>query len=417
MELDLEALSRTCSCGQSHQLQLKRIVVAPDALLELRNFLADPLGSGYQNPTIICDSNTFTAAAAFLQEGLPGAFLLCLPAESLHSDEVALGTVMAGLELETDLLLAVGSGTIHDLVRMAAFQRNLPFISVPTAASVDGFVSTVAAISRGGFKETSAAVSPLYVFADTKILAAAPFSLTAAGISDLLGKYTALADWKAAQLLTGEYFCPQVYELEQKALAETLAAIPALQNRQESAYETLMNALLLSGLAMQMIGNSRPASGAEHHLSHLWEMGVLYPEPAAYHGAKVGVGLLASLRLYKELGNRIEKGHKPLREKPDFAERLAGISPSPLKERLSAQTNLLVLKELTPGGWEAVRSSLLTLIEDLPQPEKLEKVMSAAGCPVTLAEIGLPSSILEDSLALAPLVRERFTLLWFSGLF
>src|SRR5699024_3620735 len=110
------------------------------------------------------------------------------------------------LKKNSDVLIAVGTGSIHDLTRYSAYKMQIPFISMPTGASVDGFVSTIAALTIKGMKKTLPAKSPLYVLADTDIFAKAPYRLTASGISDLMGKYTALMDWKISHLVTGEYF-------------------------------------------------------------------------------------------------------------------------------------------------------------------------------------------------------------------
>ena len=114
--------------------------------------------------------------------------------------------------------------------------------------------------------------------------------LTASGVGDLLGKYTALADWKITNILDGEYICDRICEMEYDALDKLKESLDGLSNRDINAYEELMYGLLLSGLAMQMTGHSRPASGAEHHMAHFWEMAVINEEIIAMlekvHGVK-----------------------------------------------------------------------------------------------------------------------------------
>ena len=192
---------------------------------------------------------------------------VCLPEENLHADEIAVEKVLGELKGAADVLLAVGSGTIHDITRYVANERMLPFCSIPTAASVDGFVSTVAAMTWHGFKKSFSATAPRFVIADTGIFSKAPYRLTASGISDLLGKYTAIADWKLRTLLQGSIFCERICQMEMEAVSRVIDSIDGLRAGTPQAYEELMYGLLLSGLAMQMVGNSRPASGAEHHLS------------------------------------------------------------------------------------------------------------------------------------------------------
>ena len=201
--------------------------------------------------------------------------VLILDAEDLEADERAVEIVENYMEEDIDLVLAVGAGTIHDLSRFVAHQYRIPFVSVPTAASSDGFTSTVADMTWNGVKKAVAASAPLFVFADTDIFAKAPKRLTAAGVSDILGKYIALADWKIASILSKEYYCAEVVNLETKAVRTVKDNLKEIAAGEEEACEKLMYALVLSGLAMQMTGNSRPASGAEHHLVHLWDMEVV----------------------------------------------------------------------------------------------------------------------------------------------
>ena len=147
-------------------------------------------------------------------------------------------------------------------------------------------------------------VAPLFVLADTDIIKEAPLYLALSGAGDIFGKYTALADWKIAHALTGEYFCPVIEKMTRQAVEAVYSCCRGLKTQDASAFEQLTYALILSGLAMQLMGNSRPASGCEHHISHLIEMG-----PAAFafssdalHGEKVGVGTILASRAYHHLG-------------------------------------------------------------------------------------------------------------------
>ena len=180
---------------------------------------------------------------------------------------------------------------------------NIDFVSCPTAASVDGFCSSVAAMTWHGCKKTLTAVAPKLVVADTDIIKKAPVRLAKSGFGDMIGKYIALADWKIGNILTGEFYCEKIANMTLEATKEVLQAIEGIINGCDEAYEKLIFGLLLSGLAMQMMGNSRPASGAEHHISHLIEMSPpsLNVKSDALHGEKVGVGTLIALREYKRL--------------------------------------------------------------------------------------------------------------------
>ncbi len=254
------------------------IVLEPGALDRLVDFVPRPA-------LVVMDANTEAVAGAMVARRLC-ADVLCLPAE-LHATEDAAAQV--GTQLR-DGLVVVGSGTLTDIVRYAAHRADCDFISVPTAASMDGYASSVAALERDGVKLTLPARAPAAIFADPRICAAAPSELTRAGIGDLLAKSTARVDWLAAHLLYGEDW------RELARLPEP--DVPALLAGDVDAVAGLLRALIESGLAMAEVGSSRPASGCEHHASHLWDLlagrGM---RPRALHGLQVGYATGFAMRL------------------------------------------------------------------------------------------------------------------------
>ena len=193
---------------------------------------------------------------------------------------------------EAELILSAGTGSLNDVCRYASFRLNKPFAIFATAPSMDGFLSGQAPLTVDGFKTTLEAKPPEVLLADVDVLAASPAALKAAGLGDLLGKYTALADWRISSLLTGEAFCPEIARLTREAVGKAVRPIrEGADPARDADYAlALMEALTLSGLMIYLAGSSRPASGAEHHISHLWEM--LYAARGLaplYHGTKVGV--------------------------------------------------------------------------------------------------------------------------------
>jgi glycerol-1-phosphate dehydrogenase [NAD(P)+] len=350
---------------------------------------------------VVCDGNTYQALGATVLALVPAAALAQLPAPGLKADERGVAALEAALQASgtPDILLAVGAGTVHDITRYTAHRHGLDFVSLPTAASVDGFVSTVAAMTWGGFKTTFAAVAPLAVFADLDVIQAAPARLNASGFSDLLGKVTALADWQIARLLTGEYFCQAVYDQMQDALAHAQPPLATLEGARG-----LTQGLLLSGLAMQQVGNSRPASGAEHHLAHFWEMEIANGPIDAYHGEKVGVGLLAALERYHRAKAALSAG--AFAKRPDYpagflTEKYFG--PACFRQ-VAAENAQDPLAAVTPEMLAEKSGALLQILNALPQPAQARARLEAAGCVTAL-----PGLALETSLALSPLVRNRLT--------
>lgn len=406
MQIDLQQFSAPCSCGKPHTISVKGIWIEPGALDRLPELIQK---SGWAKPVIVCDDNTKPAAGSRAAELLPSSTMIYLPSKGLHADEHGVALAKEKL-LESDVLIAVGSGTIHDLTRYIAHEKKLPFLSVPTAASVDGFVSTVAAMTWNGCKKTFPAVAPMYVLADSEIFSRAPQRLTISGVCDLLGKYTALADWRIGHAVTGEYFCQTVCNMEYAALEEVKSHLDEIQKGGQQACEALMYGLLLSGLAMQMVGNSRPASGAEHHLSHLWEMELVNPPIDAYHGEKVGVGLLLAARKYQSVMRYFES------EVPT-PKSWTGIELELIKAHAFGKKREGLLQENTPDPLAAIDlktlnakiPKILEILEDIPSEEQLSTMMESVGAKRNMSDIGLEQQLEEVSLRLSPYVRNRLT--------
>ena len=418
MNIQTEIFNGPCSCGREHKIEVKDIILGNHAAEALLEALKRGSLSQYQNPLILCDENTREAAMGKLETVWQLCGEIVLPPQDLHANNHgvdmvhnAMEDMESGKESAPDLLLAVGAGTIHDLTRYVAHEKGIPFVSVPTAASVDGFVSTVAAMTWNGMKKTLPAVAPIYVFADTEIFSRAPYRLTASGISDLMGKYIALADWRIAHEVTGEYICERICGMEMDALETVCKCLDGLRTGAAEAYENLMYALLLSGLAMQMIGNSRPASCAEHHVSHLWEMEIINDYVDALHGEKVSIGLVLTLNLYKKIANSIQEG--TCHVKP-----YEGLENELIRKTFGAKGLYeATIQENTPDPMLAVDSGQLEkclpkiaqVIDALPEVDEILSLLKKGGCVYNVGQIGLTEDIIPLTIQLSPYVRNRLS--------
>ncbi|MEI7026286.1 sn-glycerol-1-phosphate dehydrogenase [Paenibacillus sp. y28] len=324
---------------------------------------------GLERVVVTADKNTLQAAgeelcAALEQAGV--AYEVCLISEDRNgdviADEAAVVQAMLAVSEATQAIIAVGSGTIHDIVRFVCYKTGKRFVSIPTAASVDGYASTGAPMIVRRFKQTVPCMAPEAIFADLDILVQAPRRLTAAGFGDMLGKYTSLADWQLSRLLGAEPFSQLAYEVTEQALNACVEKVDEIARGGKQGIAILFDALLRSGLSMMLIGHSRPASGGEHHLSHMWEMECLKEErPQLLHGAKVGVASVLLAQVYRRLALRAEE---------------------------------------TPA---------LSVYARLPEPEQLASMLKLCGGPSTIAELGISESLAGQALREAHQLRDRYT--------
>ena len=413
MKIDVNEFLKPCSCGRKHEIVVDDIIIESGAISQLPDILKRPAYADKKSLVMICDENTYEAAGKQVEELIPGLKKIVLNPENLHANEHGVEAAKKGLDEVggADLMIAVGSGTIHDITRYHAYEMKIPFFSVPTAASVDGFVSTVAAMTWHGFKKSFTAVSPVVVVADTDIFKKAPLRLTASGVSDLLGKYTALADWKITHLLTGEYICDEICSMEYEALDRLKESLDGLTTGDADAYENLMYGLLLSGLAMQMTGNSRPASGAEHHMSHLWEMEVINDYIDFYHGEKVGVGLVLASKIYHKAAEKMETGDFKVKDAMPVEEELIrkNFSKPGMFEIIMEENTPNLLDEVDPAKLVEKNEEIISIIREIPTAEELVEMIEKVKGVKSLEDLGFGESYQAKTANLSPYVRARIT--------
>ena len=191
--------------------------------------------------------------------------------------------------------VAVGSGTINDIVKRSAEEVGVRYMVVGTAASMDGYTSYGAAITKDGIKQTMSCKAPLGCIVDSALAAAAPKEMVASGFADLIAKVPAGADWILADAIGSEAIHAEAWRFVQGPLRDSLKNPAACAAGDVAETEKLCSGLVMSGFAMQAMGSSRPASGTEHQISHYWDMEDLcFEGRPVSHGFKVGVGTLAS---------------------------------------------------------------------------------------------------------------------------
>ena len=406
MIIDSLQYNGVCECGREHRMETELCLVERGALTRANKYLAERGINGYT--VAVYDENTYKATA---DRHISVDEEIILDPTDLHANEQGVELLMNYMPEGVDVLVAVGSGTIHDITRYCAYTMGVEFISCPTAASVDGFCSSVAAMTWQGCKKTLTAVAPKLVIADTDVIKRAPMRLTRSGFGDMIGKYVALSEWRIANILTGEFYCKKIADMTMDATKKVLDSVNGIINGEDAAYENLTYGLILSGLAMQMMGNSRPASGAEHHISHCIEMSPigLGVKSDALHGEKVGVGTLLILKEYKRLAAIDSPSFEDYKRYTDdvilsiFGEGMAdGIFDENKKDCAEA-----VSAEMLSEYWNEMKA----VINELPDYDMLEGVYSSFGVMRSFTDIGLSEDAAPDVLKYSHLVRNRLTLM------
>ena len=340
----------------------------------------------FKNIVLVVDENTRKAAGDKLKNRLANdnfhmTIIELKPNkhQQVIADERTLIKVFLEMPNDTDIIVAVGSGTIHDVVRFVSYKMAIPFISVPTAASVDGFTSKGAPLIIRGFKNTFQAASPIAVFADIDVLKEAPDEMTAAGFGDIIGKYTSLLDWKISSLIADEPYNQLAADLTKKSLEACVNNVQEIANRSDYGLTILMQSLIESGLVMLVLDFSRPASGSEHHLSHYWEMDLLKKDAKQLlHGAKVGVAVTIIVDLYKQLIINLDVkrlGHD------------------------SSYVNSFI------GNWDQIKVA----INELPNSNYIRNLLKTVGGATTPKELNIDDKLVAESLNEAFHLRNRCT--------
>lgn len=403
-----------CSCGKSHSVHLQKIVFEENAIAKAPEVFKE--FSKNNKVMMICDDNTYLAAGKTLEEIFDFYKIVKLDSNNLHANEKAVDKVLDALIPEIDLYVAVGSGTIHDITRYVAAQTKVDFVSVPTAPSVDGFVSTVAAMTWNGAKKTMPAVAPIAMVADINILAAAPKRLIAAGVGDMIGKYTSLMDWKLGNIVINEEICEHLFEIEMAATEKVASNIDKISLGDKESIGDLFYGLVLSGIVMQMWGNSRPASGSEHHISHFIEVGAMGLNSDAYHGEKVGVGLALVCDKCKQVLSVLENGSQKAIDYSLPKDKIIEIYTA-ISDEIFAENEKDCLNGVDEKRVLECIDDIKDLIRKLPSGDEIRAMLKKVGAPATLEDIGVSSEYKNEIIRYSPFVRNRLTFMRLLNLF
>lgn len=395
--------------------------------------LSEIVGAFGQNwpgntPLIVADRNTWLAAGQevanlFQERAISVELLVFDDQQQLHPDYGHVLLVKDRLEARKQAIaIAVGAGSLNDIVKLASYESGRTYCCVPTAPSVDGYTSSNAPITIDGFKQTITCAPPKIVIADVDVLKNAPLWLISSGYGDLVAKIAGGGDWIIADTFEIEKIDPKVWTLVQGPLGDRIAKPQSIVARESTVIDQLFSGLVETGIAMKLFGNSRPASGGEHLLSHVWEMGGLaYEGKDVSHGFKVALGTLittAMMTLVCEMQWESVQSLWPVGQdsqaKDDWqvdlsrllGEQLENDVLSIAQEKQLDGRSLDKRRNLIANRWEDLG---IRLQGQLVAFDRLGSMLAKAGCPTEPADIGLDRESVAYAMRKARIIRPRYT--------
>ena len=397
LELFREMNGKPCDCGREHAFGA-RVISGKGALRQLPELIRQLGGS---RAYVLADQNTWqvageTAVALLKKEGMD-VVSFCL--NDPEPEEYSVGAALMHYDAGCDIIVGVGSGVINDIGKIISAAVKKPYIIVATAPSMDGYGSATSSMTRSGLKVSLPSKSPEGIIGDTDILCTAPLHMMRSGLGDILAKYVAICEWRISHLLNGEYYCENVAKLIRRALERCIQEAPGLLQRKESAVQAVFEGLVLSGVAMNFAGLSRPASGVEHYISHVLDMrSVEFGIPCELHGIQCAVGTLIAVKLYEKLVKITPDREKALAYVADFdydawaaeLRSLMGKGAQAMidlekKEGKYDKKKHAVRLETILESWDDI---LAIIAQELPPAAQLEQLMDELQIPKTLSQIG-----------------------------
>lgn len=400
-----------CPCGKAHKCDIEKIIIKKDAIKELKRLL-----SSYSNILLVADTNTYEICGERVKAILGDAVkdeLIYPGVPLLVPDENAIKALNDSVKSETDIIIAVGSGVINDLCKLISYRRSRPYCIVATAPSMDGYASSVSAVIEGNMKITYAAHSPKFIIADLDVLKNAPYEMIQAGFGDTIGKYSALNDWLLSKIVNGEYFCETVYDMVYSVLQKTAEIGPRLKDRREEDIKLLFESLVIVGIAMAYAGNSRPASGSEHHLSHFFEVvGLLNNEPYLPHGICVAGSAVITQRLREEIIEiqEFESGFKFDREKWERAVR--SIYSKAADGVIDLQDKTGYYKRDFASIYKEKWEEIISVFNKAPSSEYMLDLLNSAGISFSEFNSVYSPEKIRNAVFFAKDLKDRYTVLW-----
>ncbi len=205
------------------------------------------------------------------------------------------------IDTKAQTIIGLGGGKVIDGAKYAAYLRKLPFISIPTSSSSDGFSSASASLTVNGRRTSVPARMAYGIVADTEVIKTAPVKFLYSGIGDMVSKITALYDW-AFEEENGYTVVNDFAVMVAKKAVNSFVRTPFTSILDDLFIRELMDSLAMSGVANEIAGSSAPASGSEHLISHALDKMLDCPQ---LHGVQVGIASYLMSRVQNHRFQRI----------------------------------------------------------------------------------------------------------------
>lgn len=365
-----------------NQFGVKHCVVSSGAMAQA----AEWLSAKSKNPIIISDCNT---KALVPQLAHCTQYVFDTPPKPLKKTAEWLAQQFT----DADYFVAVGSGSISDLVKYASHIAKKPYVMIATAPSMNGYLSIAASlILENGKKESHQAHLPIALFADFEILATAPVRLIRSGVGDSICRSTAQADWLLSHLLLGTTYIPEAFAMTKVAEEYTFKHADKLIIGDRDTLRNLMNLLLLSGLAMTLCKGSYPASQGEHMIAHHMEMQYGEQLPQTFHGEQIGVTTLIMAKIQQRV----------------LAQQTLQLLIKPMPQKGITLASIHAINKKLAKEWKEIRDTIRKVTR--PHSEILS-VLHSINAPISAEHLGWNPQLLEKAVATAANTRDRFTFL------
>lgn len=399
-----------CECGKFHTCSIEYVYVEKNAISRLTEMC-----KGTSKILIVADENTYAAAGEKTEKALADKDLrktVFTGRTVLIPNEAAIERVTNDLK-DAELIIGIGSGVIQDLCKYVSFESGVPYYIVATAPSMDGYASNGAAMITDGMKVTYSAKVPSAIIADTEVIKDAPMEMIVAGYGDIIGKYSALNDWKLSHIVNDEYFCQYIYDLTFDMLKKTLPLSKKLLDRDEESIKILMEALIVVGIAMSFATTSRPASGSEHHLSHYFEItGIIDGKDYFPHGIDVVYSTAITAKLRDEIINSEFPTVQFIPDRNEYEKEMARVYKTVADGCIALQDKMGRYTESRIETYKANEQKIKETLSKMPRYSEIIDILNSVNLDINDFNNMYGKQKINDAITYAKDLKDRYTVLW-----